>query len=367
MSIASEITRLSGVRNDIFTSITNKGVAVPAGSTFSSCPTLIDSIVTGGGGGDPTSLINPSFTASGLWSAYRPFTATQKPVSIPEYDEYDAYSGAAYQRQNSFYTIFDLADKLEEMSQKYDQYNVPSYFILTVSASASGPNSQLSDLYNQFMNDNFFNNSYLCVIGDNQYNCIYQTNYTSNKQGDREYVPGHEYAPSAVYLSAIVDLSPILQYYQQWSQYTPSSTPYGYGYSISFNGTNYLNQLPQWISQWNGSIVSSMSAVTGVTTAYPYPNYDPTTTGFVQNTVELDEMWDSGKAKLSAFRTYTVNYDSSPSITATQTPSTAQVDTFSASMMKNWGETKINNNGNDSNYTYSYGTTETAYSGFTGV
>ena len=84
MSIASEIERLSGVRSDIFTSITNKGVTVPVGSTFSSCPSLIDSIVTGGGG-DPTSLINPTFTASGYTSGYRPFTATQN--EVPQYDE----------------------------------------------------------------------------------------------------------------------------------------------------------------------------------------------------------------------------------------------------------------------------------------
>jgi hypothetical protein len=61
MSIASEISRLSGVREDIFTSITNKGVTVPATATFSSCPALIDSI-TGGGGGSPTDMVNTAFT-----------------------------------------------------------------------------------------------------------------------------------------------------------------------------------------------------------------------------------------------------------------------------------------------------------------
>lgn len=84
MSIASEIQRLSGVRSDIFTSITNKGVDVPATATLSSCPTLIDSIPTGGGG-PATSMINDSFTASGFVSGYRPFTATQNVV--PLYDE----------------------------------------------------------------------------------------------------------------------------------------------------------------------------------------------------------------------------------------------------------------------------------------
>lgn len=49
MSIASEITRLYGVRSDIFTSISNKGVTVPSGSQLDDAPTLIDSISAGGG------------------------------------------------------------------------------------------------------------------------------------------------------------------------------------------------------------------------------------------------------------------------------------------------------------------------------
>lgn len=51
MSIASEITRLYGVRSDIFTAITNKGVTVPSDSQLDDAPTLIASISGGGGGG----------------------------------------------------------------------------------------------------------------------------------------------------------------------------------------------------------------------------------------------------------------------------------------------------------------------------
>lgn len=50
MSIASEITRLYGVRDDIFTSITNKGVTVPSNSKLDDVPTLVGSIPSGGGG-----------------------------------------------------------------------------------------------------------------------------------------------------------------------------------------------------------------------------------------------------------------------------------------------------------------------------
>lgn len=44
MSIASEITRLQGVKSDILTAIGNKGVTVPAGSALDDCPGLIASI-----------------------------------------------------------------------------------------------------------------------------------------------------------------------------------------------------------------------------------------------------------------------------------------------------------------------------------
>lgn len=47
MSIASEITRLQGVKSDILTAIADKGVTVPADSMLDDCPDLIASISTG--------------------------------------------------------------------------------------------------------------------------------------------------------------------------------------------------------------------------------------------------------------------------------------------------------------------------------
>lgn len=47
MSIASEITRLQGVKSDILQAINDKGVSVPAGSALDDCPALIASIPTG--------------------------------------------------------------------------------------------------------------------------------------------------------------------------------------------------------------------------------------------------------------------------------------------------------------------------------
>lgn len=48
MSIASEITRLQTAKSDLATSITNKGVTVPASATLDDYSALVDSISGGG-------------------------------------------------------------------------------------------------------------------------------------------------------------------------------------------------------------------------------------------------------------------------------------------------------------------------------
>lgn len=53
MSIASEITRLQGVKADILQAISRKGVTVPVGSALDDCPDLIASI---SGGGDTVKI-----------------------------------------------------------------------------------------------------------------------------------------------------------------------------------------------------------------------------------------------------------------------------------------------------------------------
>ena len=60
MSIASEITRLQGVKSDILQAISDKGVDVPAGSALDDCPGLIASI--SGGGGDQFVLVRSNMT-----------------------------------------------------------------------------------------------------------------------------------------------------------------------------------------------------------------------------------------------------------------------------------------------------------------
>ena len=52
MSISSEITRISNAKTAIAQSIANKGVTVPSGTKIDGMAALIDSIQTGGGGGE---------------------------------------------------------------------------------------------------------------------------------------------------------------------------------------------------------------------------------------------------------------------------------------------------------------------------
>ena len=49
MTIASEITRLQGVKSNILSAIADKGVTVPVGSALADCPELI-ALISGGGG-----------------------------------------------------------------------------------------------------------------------------------------------------------------------------------------------------------------------------------------------------------------------------------------------------------------------------
>lgn len=57
MSIASEITRLQGVKSNILQAISDKGVTVPAGSALDDCPALIGDI-----SGNPAYLLKTDFS-----------------------------------------------------------------------------------------------------------------------------------------------------------------------------------------------------------------------------------------------------------------------------------------------------------------
>lgn len=322
MSIASEITRLSGVRSDIFTSITNKGVTVPATATFSSCPALIDSITGGGGGGEPTSLINDSFTASGYLSAYRPFTATQNVVPL-----YDVVTGTytTGAKDNYYYYIEIPMEVLTGGITGYSlNFGIQSYH---------------------------FDNNYIGLSPN--LNDFYTYAFYTEING-KDFITSGSFDPT-LYVCTIDNNN----FSTWWSKIRQQSW-----FLNAFTGNTFL------LTFYNphvSTVIGDYTQMTQTGTDVSYPTYPTTTTGYVINTVSSQEYWDNGRAKLSANVIRNFVYDDSPSDETTNNNSTANITTFSSNVMKNWDGTYINLNGNDSNYTYSYGTSASGYSGFEGV
>lgn len=324
MSIASEISRLSGVREDIFTSITNKGVTVPATATFSSCPALIDSI-TGGGSGPATSMINPNFTASGFASGYRPFTATQNEVPL-----YDNYSG-------SYETTITNDNTMVKIPSIHFTGNLYNY-ILTHIIELNAIGGHL----------------YLCPDLANPYSNLYYINdFDVNRRYD--YVGTNKY-------SCTFGGSEFLVWYNSLQKQPWIATAYT-GDSI------YL------CIQGIPSIVISQSAdyfyneLTGYEKAYP--DYPTTTTGYITNEISGIESFTGNTNKVpniyvSGFKN--VVYDNSPEGGASViSPSNINLTSFSSNMLKNNIAAKSNYELNSTAYSYSYGSVNSAYSGFEGV
>lgn len=83
MSIASEITRLQGVKTNILQAISDKGVEVPSGSMLADCPNLIASISGGGGGGIITQLPDAAINGN-LFKNLLPFCTYQNGVLVDD-------------------------------------------------------------------------------------------------------------------------------------------------------------------------------------------------------------------------------------------------------------------------------------------
>lgn len=138
------------------------------------------------------------------------------------------------------------------------------------------------------------------------------------------------------------------------------SVPYTY------TGTaNYMFDMMNF--GWNMMNVSDISASYRELTGYDYPytSYPVTTTGYVQNTVELKEYFTAGDVKFSGKNQKIVNYESSPSDSTANTTPTAIVSMFVDNGLKNWQA--LSTDAIDTNYTYSYGVSGSGYSGYTGI
>lgn len=303
MSIASEISRLSGVREDIFTSITNKGVTVPATATFSSCPALIDSI-TGGGGGSPTSLVNTAFTASGFVSGYRPFTATQN--EVPVYD-YITYGGIPPSHQNQNFTL--------------DGYKTTANSPQT--ATFSGTLQQWAHIAETQGHLMIERTQY--VIGE------WSVTQLSQNEISMEFIiTAYPIDSNAFYCA---DLS--------WGWGIDTVSPYTATYREQ-TGTD--KPYPAYPTTTTGYITNEISGIESFTgSTYKVPNIY--VSGF--KNVVYDDSPEGGANPLI--------------------PSNINLTSFSSNMLKNNITAKASYNLNSTAYTYTYGSVVNGYSGFEGI
>ena len=325
MSIASEISRLSSVRDDIFTSITNKGVTVPATATFSSCPALIDSI-TGGGGGSPTSLVNTAFTASGFFSGYRPFTATQNSVPV-----YDVVTGNYTTGVNNLTYYIEIP--MEVLTGNITGYSL-NFGIQTWSI---GSNQNIQIIPNK--------------------NAIYDNTFITDYTNDNFQVSGQE--TPTLYVCQIDDE----KFHSWWHSINQQSwivTAYT-GASFVLGFTNYSQS----------TAIGNYEQMTQTGTSLPYPTYPTTTTGYITNEISGKESFTGSTYKVpniyvSGFKN--VVYDDSPEGGAIAiSPANINLTSFSSNMLKNNIKAKFSFALNSTAYSYTYGSVNSAYSGFEGI
>lgn len=305
MSIASEIQRLSGVRSDIFTSITNKGVTVPPTATFSSCPSLIDSI-TGGGGGSPTSLINNTFTASGYLSAYRPFTATQN--EVPVYDDI-TYTGTIPSYGNQSFTLNDYKTTADSPQ---------TAIFIGYKQQWATVDQTTGNLKYQGLGTNYGTWS---ANVQSQFEVLITFDITAHPIDTNQF-----YCDNMSWAWGITSVSP---YSATYREQTGTNIPYP---NYPTTTTGYSENIIDLKEKWDDRLVgNNLSYV----------------------------------ALLSSNNTLNIVYDDSPSNTSVNSTNTAEVSTFSSNMLKNkWG---LDVSTIDTNYTYNYGTLTSGYSGFEGI
>ena len=105
MSIQSEITRLQGVKSDILATIEAKDVIVPTGAMLADCPSLIESIPSGGG----------ATLGDVHLQACVPVSGGIKVVDKNGYIGGDFY-GAYYPQSYNFYNNFVIVDEKADFS-----------------------------------------------------------------------------------------------------------------------------------------------------------------------------------------------------------------------------------------------------------
>lgn len=307
-TVAEEITRISGCREDIKTAIAAKGVTVPATAKLADCPALIASI-TGGGGG-VNSFINTGFTASGKYTYTRTFTATQN--ATPEYDT--VVTGSTFQTPFNFDSNF-----------------------------ASVPVTMGNTEYSNF--------NFEMSLQKDQWSTF--TAWTGQ-----------------VYTSTQSD--PV----GTWRATGNSNETTGRLTGVITNGagltgiiTYYFN--PRFVDWGATGLAMQITAQTVTGTALPYPQYAETSTGlFSASTNVYSAYVNTANANITCgiyeHRDQLIQFEDGPSYTAVQS-GTQTNNFFNKDTIFNECTAQTQTGSANSNYTFVYGASASAYDGYRGM
>lgn len=249
MSIASEIQRISGCREDIKNAIAAKGVTVPATATLSSCPDLIGSIQTGGGGGGGSYMFDASVIAPFTGYKTASFTATQNPVSAGDW--------------NNVSLTYD--------SSSTESYRFTLTYVMPVSALVCADAIPMSSLFHfEFGN----------TLDRIRFEGLTARSYYNGQQGDIYFSDG--ISTTGLTSECIINtgrwnelrdrLNRYGDWFNRWSLQDSATDPCYIAVCFESRDSNYNLALPT-----ASSVITQNYTVTG--TAYPYPERPVTVTG----------------------------------------------------------------------------------------
>lgn len=319
-TVAEEITRISGCREDIKTAIAAKGVTVPTGAKLADCPALIASI-TGGGGGEATSFISDSYTATGIYEYSIPFTAEQNTA------------GGTAAESSAFSTTGNTGAFMA--GNQVWAIELPSALINDFSYGAT-LEINLTPMYGQ------------------SFNTTAGTVYYSTASGDPNAISIGSWRQPQMGTGGILTA-------------TINSLPAATTQRV-YMGFRVTDQTPWFASSDNMTAYYTATATSGP----HYPQYDLTTTGVLNSRVEISGGWsDSAGGKVveldrtaNSSGTYLSgpSYTTGPYIESVPREIPFKTDDFSASAAQA-APSLIE----DQYYLYTYGTPSSGYTGYTGI
>lgn len=247
MSIASEIQRISGCREDIKTAIAAKGVTVPETATLSSCPDLIGSIQTGGGGGG-NYMYDASVVAPFTGYKTASFTATQISVSAGDW--------------NNVSFTYD--------SSSSDDYNLILTYTMPVSALICADSIPMSSLLHFEFDTAPYRLTFRDVTARSYYNG-YEENQSVHNDFSVTGLAGEGIIDTGTW-NALRDRINRYGNFERWDLQNSATDPCYIIFRFEIADINWNLLLPTATN-----VVNQNYTVTG--TAYPYPDRPVTVTG----------------------------------------------------------------------------------------